>query len=180
MLIIDFDDYSIKGVNDAMLELYGYTREEMLSFTLFDLRPREEVSKLRERLFQVESDKAKNEGLWKHQKKSGEIIYTSVIRNPITHKSDDRSYQLVMYNDITDELNTQQHFEMIYEHSLDGVMLTSPNGDILQVNKAACEILGMSKEEIFEKGREGIVAKDERLEKALKERSETGENKEPA
>lgn len=63
---------------------------------------------------------------------------------------------------------------MLFKHSLDGIMLTSPNGDILQANQAACEILGMTEKEITKRGREGIVAKDEKLEKALKERSETG------
>jgi len=39
MWIYNPDDYSIKDVNQSMVRLYGYNREEMLSFTLFDLRP---------------------------------------------------------------------------------------------------------------------------------------------
>jgi PAS domain S-box-containing protein len=150
MLIIDLEDYSVKNANDEMLELYGYSREEMLSFTLFDLRGQEEVSKLKERLPQLETGKAKNEGVWKHTKKSGDPIYVRVLRSPVTFEEDGKTYQLVMYVDISKELNAHQRFEMLYENSLDGIMLTNPNGDILQANKAACEILGMSEEEIIE------------------------------
>ncbi|MDZ7772424.1 MAG: PAS domain-containing protein [Balneolaceae bacterium] len=55
-----------------------------------------------------------------------------------------------------------------------GMMLTTSNGGILQANYAACDMLGMTEKEITKRGREGIVAKDEKSEKALKERAETG------
>ncbi|MDZ7691910.1 MAG: PAS domain-containing protein [Balneolaceae bacterium] len=37
------EDYSVKEVNQAMVDLYGYSRKETLSLTLFDLRSQEEV-----------------------------------------------------------------------------------------------------------------------------------------
>jgi len=174
MWIYDPEDYSIQEVNQAMVNTYGYSREEMLSFTLFDIRPDEEVRKLKRYLSEIDNDNIGNEGVWKHQKKNGDFVYVRVVRNPILFEDDGREYQLAMYKNLTSELNTQLSNEMLYKHSLDGIMLTSPNGEILQANQAACNILGMTEREIIERGREGIVAKDEKLEKALEQRSETG------
>jgi len=175
MWIFDPDDYSIKDVNRSMVRLYGYNRKEMLTFTLFDLRPDEEVPKLEKYLAQMDHGKVGDEGVWKHQKKNGEFIYVHVMTNPVTFEGEDYTYQLAMYKDITSELNTQLNNDMLFKHSLDGIMLTNPNGEILEANPAACEILGMTEQEIVERGRKGLVVKDEKLENALKERSETGQ-----
>ena len=174
MWVYDQEDYSIKEVNQAMTEVYGYSREEMLSFTLFDLRPKEEVPKLKKYLSNIDNESVGNEGVWKHQKKNGEFVYARVVRNPVTFEDDNSDYQLAMYKDLTDELNTRLSIEMLYKYSLDGIMLTNPNGEILQANQAACNILGMTEKEIIERGREGIVAKDDKLAKALEQRSDTG------
>ncbi len=174
MWVYNPEDYSIQDVNESMIDLYGYSREQMLSFTLFDLRPEEEIPKLKKYLAQMDNEEVGDEGVWKHQKKNGEFIYSHVVTNPVLFEGEDHTYQLAMYKDITGELNTQLNNDMLFKHSLDGIMLTSPKGDILQANRAACEILGMTEKEITERGREGIVAKDGKLEQALKERSKTG------
>ncbi|MBN2731230.1 MAG: PAS domain S-box protein [Balneolaceae bacterium] len=174
MWIYDPKDYSIKDVNQSMVELYGYSQEEMQSFTLFDLRPEEEVPKLKSHLSQADNERFSEEGIWKHIKKNGEFIYVHVITNPVTFEGNDHTYQLAMYKNLTGEMNAQLSNEMLYKNSLDGIMLTKPNGDILQANQAACNILSLTEDEIIKRGREGIVAKDMKLEKALAERSKTG------
>lgn len=174
MWVYDEEDYSIHEVNQAMVDTYGYSREELLSFTLFDLRPEEEVSKLKQYLSKIDNERVGDEGVWKHQKKNGEFVYARVLRNPVAFNDDDRNYQLAMYKDLTGELNEKLNNEMLFKNSLEGIMLTNPNGDVLQANQTACKILGMSEQEIIERGREGLVAKDEKLEKALEQRSKTG------
>jgi PAS domain S-box-containing protein len=39
-------------------------------------------------------------------------------------------------------------YQMCYEHSLDGIILTIPNGKVLAANPAACEIFGMTEAEL--------------------------------
>ena len=131
-----------------MIDTYGYSREEMLSFTLFDLRPEDEVPKLKQYLSEIDNERVGDEGVWKHQKKNGEFIYARVVRNPVRLENDDRNYQLVMYKDLTGEMNAHLSNDMLFKHSLDGIMLTKPDGEILQANPAACRILGMSEQEI--------------------------------
>jgi PAS domain S-box-containing protein len=63
----------------------------------------------------------------------------------------------------------------LFDTSLDGILLSSPDGTITRANKAACEILGRSEQEICELGRSSVVdVDDSRLASALQERSEKG------
>lgn len=66
-------------------------------------------------------------------------------------------------------------FKALYEHSMDAILLTSPDGGILAANPAAEETFGMSEEEIIKAGRQGLVdIADPRLSKLLEERERTG------
>ena len=52
-------------------------------------------------------------------------------------------------------------YEAIFRHSLDGVLLTTPQGQILAANPAACEILQRSEAEICRVGRAGLVVESD-------------------
>jgi len=63
----------------------------------------------------------------------------------------------------------------LFEHSFDGILLTAPDGQILQANPAICQMLGRSAQEIRRIGRAGIVdTEDPRLTAALIERARRG------
>ncbi|MEI6045214.1 MAG: PAS domain S-box protein [Chloroflexota bacterium] len=71
-------------------------------------------------------------------------------------------------------------YRLLFENSEDGLMLTAPDGRILDANPAATRILGYSKEEIIARGRAGILDTTdpnlpEYLERRAKEGSATGE-----
>lgn len=172
MWIYDPADLSIKEVNASALDLYGYSHEEMCSMSISDLQPEKDIPQLKKHLSDDFISEFNNAGIWKHKKKDGEILFVQVMTNPVSYEG--KSYKVVVAQDVTGKMDYQQKYEMLFEHSLDGVMLTDPNGDIFRANKAACEILGMTEEEIISSGRQGLVVKDEKLEKALKRRSATG------
>lgn len=66
-------------------------------------------------------------------------------------------------------------FRSFWEHSMDGFLLTHPDGRILMASPAACRILGRSEEEICRIGRAGVVdSTDPRLSVLLEERARTG------
>ncbi len=46
---------------------------------------------------------------------------------------------------------------MLFENSLDGIMLTAPDGRILDANPSACHMLGRSRDEIIQGGRAGVI-----------------------
>jgi diguanylate cyclase (GGDEF)-like protein/PAS domain S-box-containing protein len=64
---------------------------------------------------------------------------------------------------------------LIFENSLDAILLTSPDGKIHRANDSACKMFDMSEDEILELGRNGLVdSTDERVEKALIYREQYG------
>jgi PAS domain S-box-containing protein len=70
---------------------------------------------------------------------------------------------------------SEQRFRLLFENSLDAILLTRPDGAILAANPAACRMFGRSEEELRQVGRQGVVdPDDERLSAILAERARTG------
>jgi PAS domain S-box-containing protein len=75
-------------------------------------------------------------------------------------------------------LENEAKYRSIFENSLDAILLTVADGYILAANPAACAIFKMTEQQIFEKGRFGIVdLTDPRLPILLEERQRTGKAK---
>lgn len=71
---------------------------------------------------------------------------------------------------------SEARYRSVFENSLEGVLLTCPNGTTLAANPAACRMLGRSEAELKEVGRDGVIdAGDVRLERLLEERRRTGQ-----
>jgi len=86
---------------------------------------------------------------------------------------------------LTDHLSTTQaaaalneseeRYRILFNNSLDAILLTDPDGRIHAANTAACHLFGRSEEEIKTGGRNSIIDnRDPRLAEALEERSRTG------
>lgn len=74
-----------------------------------------------------------------------------------------------------DSLRGETLYRLLFENGLDGLMLTAPDGSILDANPAACRIMGRTREEILQEGRNGLVdASDPRLAVLIGERQRTG------
>ena len=70
---------------------------------------------------------------------------------------------------------SEQRFRSLYDHCLDGVLLTTPEGDILAANPGARRILQRSEEELCRLGRTAVVdADDPRLALLLEQRPARG------
>ncbi len=70
---------------------------------------------------------------------------------------------------------SEERYRLLFNNSMDAVLLTNPNGTIIQANAAACTIFGKTEDEITRVGRNGIIdITDPRLEIALKERLQNG------
>lgn len=68
-----------------------------------------------------------------------------------------------------------QAFQAFFEHAMDGILFTIPDGRILAANPAACELLGRSESEICALGRQGLTdANDPRWEPAVAGRAFAG------
>ncbi len=73
---------------------------------------------------------------------------------------------------------SEERYRSLFENSIDGILLTAPNGDILAANPEACRLLGRTEEEICQAGRAGIVdLEDSRLPALLDAREQAGRHR---
>jgi len=73
---------------------------------------------------------------------------------------------------------SEEKHRLLFENSLDPILLTRPDGTILAANPAACDFLHMTEAEICVCGRSGIIdAEDENLQYSLTERHATGQSR---
>lgn len=74
--------------------------------------------------------------------------------------------------------NSEEHFRQLFETSLECIVQTRPDGQVLNANPAACALFGMSVEELRARGREGLVDPgDTRLQALLDERQREGKTR---
>ena len=70
---------------------------------------------------------------------------------------------------------SEESYRLLFENSLDAILLASPEGKILNVNSAAEKIFGLTLKEFKQLGRNGVVdTTDPNLHTALEERKYTG------
>lgn len=80
-----------------------------------------------------------------------------------------------LIGDQTFDINVNRlHFLAIFAHSFDAILLTTPDGKIIDVNPAACRLFGMSRDELLVRGRGVVDPTDPRLETALEDRRRNG------
>jgi PAS domain S-box-containing protein len=108
------------------------------------------------------------------ESKRAEVALEKAYQN-LEKKVKERTVELhEAYNSLKE---SEERYRSIYESSLDGIMLTKPDGTILSANSQACILFDTTEEEIKQAGREGLVVKDEKLTSALKERKLKGQAK---
>jgi len=103
MWVYDRETLRFLAVNQAALRHFGYTRDELFGMTIEDLRPAEELPRLRERLktndleHRVETDRSSP--TWRHRRRDGTTIDVEVSACPIDFKG--RPARLVLAHDVT-------------------------------------------------------------------------------
>lgn len=71
--------------------------------------------------------------------------------------------------------DSESRYRMLFENSMDGILLTSPDGRVFDANPSACAILGRTREQIIAAGREGLIdSTDPVLGHLIEERKRTG------
>jgi PAS domain S-box-containing protein len=107
MWIYDPDTFHYSEVNDAAIQKYGYTREEFQKMRIFDIRPEEDIEKVRKA-----SERNRMEGPsffeeWTHFTKSGEKLKVMISASDIYYEG--KHQRLVIVNDITEQRKAEEH-----------------------------------------------------------------------
>ena len=82
MWIYDTDSLTFLEVNNATIEKYGYSREELVGSSISMIRPEEDFDKVIEH-HKIPHDKFYNAGVWGHKKKNGEIIFVEILSHAL-------------------------------------------------------------------------------------------------
>ena len=100
--VFDLKSLRFLDVNLAAVKHYGYSHQEFLSMTIFDIRPSSEEERLKKVLHQSKRKKKFiYQGLFTHQKKNKELIRVSIQSALVNFKG--HKAKLVIANDITDQ-----------------------------------------------------------------------------
>ncbi|WP_445665187.1 PAS domain S-box protein [Fodinibius sp. AD559] len=105
MWIYDPDTMEYVEVNQAAIEHYGYTEKEFLNMTLADIRPPEDIERLKNTIEKHRSEETYI-GEWRHLKKDGTLMHVEVTASNIQYR--DQTYRLALMHDITEQKRMQE------------------------------------------------------------------------
>ncbi len=95
MYVFDPRSYAILDVNDEAVELYGYTRDELLGMTTLDLRPPAEVPRLLEYLQRGDLEPE----VWRHLRSDGSAIDLEAAWSRFPYQGNEA--RLVVFTDVS-------------------------------------------------------------------------------
>ena len=102
--IYDLETQKFLEVNEAAIKHYGYTHDEFLQLTIFDIQAEENIEKLKKRtLNRVQKTYSLNN--WQHKLKNGRIIFVDLRINCINYHG--KEANLVVAHDVTPKVVTE-------------------------------------------------------------------------
>src|SRR2546421_5130774 len=151
MWVYDLETLRFLAVNAAAVRHYGYTRAEFLALTIKDIRPPEDVPALMENLADVHGG-LEAAGVWRHRKQDGSIIDVEITSHELLFAG--RRAEVVLANDVTERRRVEaalrraeEKYRSIFEHAVEGIFQSTPDGRFISVNPALVRILGYASPE---------------------------------
>jgi len=139
MCLYEAGTFRFTAVNKAGIDHYGYTQEEFLGMTLFDLVPAEERDRTTATV--GSQDRVINQtytGKFRNTKKSGEVIEVETYSTPLL--IDGGLYTLVIANDVTEK--------NLYEHKITKAIIKAQDDERYEIggelHDNVCQILASS------------------------------------
>ena len=151
-------------VSETVTRLMGYQPEEFIGHSPFDFFLEREHDRLRE-VFEDHwnpGSTVKDLECW-HRAKDGSPVCMLINGVPVLDAEGVMQGYFGMAKDITSRKDAQYKirlFEKVFESALEGISLTTPEGDILSVNQAFTDITGYTQDEVL--GKNPSILKSDR------------------
>jgi PAS domain S-box-containing protein len=163
MWVYDRETLRFLAVNDAAAEHYGYAREQFLSMSLLDIRPREDWPDLHAA---VRQKNLAPERTWRHLKANGTLIDVSVYSRTLLYQG--RSASLIAALDVTDRKRAEDErqsardfLHTVIENVPVPITVKDANDfTYVLMNGAAEKFFGISRAEVIGKTAYDIYPKD--------------------
>ena len=153
MWVFDVKSLEILEVNEAAVLHYGYSRSDFLSMTIFDIRPPEDVSLVRQAVSARASGRQDAER-WKHRKRDGTVIDVEITSHDLSFHG--RQAVLAQARDITERLRSEEklrqseeRFSKAFRSSPLAITIsTRAEGRYVDANEAFLRMIGLRWEEV--------------------------------
>lgn len=148
MFIYDIENLRFLEVNQAALQVYGYSQNEFLQMDLTDLYAPEDIQTL------LDSSKPRNKegiftGPWRHKKKDGSNVLVEISKSAFEYKGRKAHFNII--KDVTEKVrlgNDILFLKMLFDNSSDLLLSTDEEGFIIKANDSALKFLGYSKSDL--------------------------------
>lgn len=171
MFIWDFESKQIVDCNDAALIKYGYTREEFLSLTILDIRPAEDVERIKsvtatEEVY-TNYGRSLHNDTWRHLKKSGELMEVEVTGHVLEYRG--RKATLVLIHDVTIQKQAEEQlklsekrFKSLIQDGSDLMAILDLAGNYTYVSPTSVSVLGIEPSQFIGKNAFDFIHPDDK------------------
>jgi len=166
MWVYDRSDFRLLAVNDAALAHYGYSREQLLSMTVLDIRPQEDVESFR-KVASTSTGLSRRGYASRHLKSDGSLMDVMIYSEPVPYEGFAAS--MVALLDVTERKRAEDNLRRTREF-LDTVVENIPtmlfakearDHRYVLINRAGEQLLGVSRDEIIGKTDHDLFSDEE-------------------
>jgi len=150
------DDLSIIAVNETAVNLYGYSKDELLNMSVKELRPPDELDEQLQ-IFQKEMVDSTDIGVIRQVKKDGTIFFVQLISHDIVFEG--RPVRLSLTSDITERLKAEEllkkseaNFKTIMDTTDTAYALLDNKLNVIAFNQMAVKFVNSRYDHIPAKG----------------------------
>jgi PAS domain S-box-containing protein len=119
IFVFDAETYRYLAVNEAAVCKYGYTREELLRMTVLDIRPPEDVARLKTILPTLLGDNLQT-GIWRHRARDGTIFEVEITTHALEFAG--RPARLVVVSDVTERRRLEEQLRQSQKMEATGLL----------------------------------------------------------
>jgi PAS domain S-box-containing protein len=119
IFVFDAVTFRYLAVNEAAVRKYGYTREDLLQMTVLDIRPPEDVARLKTTLTRLEGNNLQT-GVWRHKARDGSIFEVEITTHALEFGG--RPARLVVANDVTERRRLEEQLRQSQKMEATGLL----------------------------------------------------------
>lgn len=153
--IFEPESLAVVAANSAALRLYGYEEEEFLRLTILDLRPPEEIERVKAFLTEGWPLGLRYAGAWRHKARSGRVFNVSTVGLSIRFRG--RPARMVLAVDLTspvygaDARHQPERLLFPFAEQMEDVawICSAEDDRIVYLNSAFERVFGLGREQAY-------------------------------
>ena len=154
-------------VNQQLAEMLGYEPEEMIGRSVLDFYFPEDIERKKE-VLERRRQGVREQIEERLRRKDGSELWVRIAGTPVFRDDGEFDGALAMVSDITQRKHaeetlrqSEEKFRSVFRDAGVGMVIVSPEGRFLGANRAFCECLGYTEEELLQKTVEAVTFHDD-------------------